>query len=71
LKILRHEKLSFPASLENSNIEIPAFAEAASRRQAKQILNSNFQNSRTFFVKVICILDICACFGFRASNFEF
>jgi len=32
-----------PKSSKNPNIEIPAFAGAASRRQAKQILNSNDQ----------------------------
>jgi len=30
----------------NSNIEIPAFAGAASRRQAKQIKNFEFPNSK-------------------------
>jgi len=29
--------------IRNTNIEIPAFAGAASRRQAKQILNPNFK----------------------------
>jgi hypothetical protein len=32
--------------IRNPNIEVPAFAEAASRRQAKQIQNSNDQISK-------------------------
>jgi hypothetical protein len=33
--------------IRNPNIETPAFAEAASRRQAKQIRNSNVQIFKT------------------------
>jgi hypothetical protein len=36
--------------IRNPNIEIPAFAEAASRRQAKQIQNSNFKISNQFLL---------------------
>jgi hypothetical protein len=37
------EKSEIPACGRQANIETPAFAEAASRRQAKQIQNSNFK----------------------------
>ena len=37
-------------------------------RNPKQIQMIKFQN---VFVLIIWILDIRACFGFRASNFEF
>jgi hypothetical protein len=59
------------SKIRNPNLEAPAFAGAASRRQAKQIQNSNVQNSNTLvFVQVIRILDFRACFEFRASYFD-
>jgi hypothetical protein len=36
--------------IRNLNIEAPAFAGAASRRQAKQFLNPNDQISKTYFI---------------------
>jgi len=40
---MRHPFNSSYSKIRNPNIEIPAFAEAASRRQAKQVQNSNFK----------------------------
>jgi hypothetical protein len=64
--------------IRNPNIEIPAFAEAASRRQAKQILITEIQMIKT--VSNIWRFGFVSCFacppnmffcrrGFRVSNF--
>jgi hypothetical protein len=44
--------------IRNPNIETPAFAEAASRRQAKQFQNSNVQVLKFLHILVIGILNI-------------
>jgi len=49
--------------IRNSNIEIPAFAEAVWRRQAKQIQNS--QIFKTLFRFETYVLVIRNCFEFR------